>query len=146
MPPYQHEWMERIRDWESVMPELRGFHMLLDRLDLTSSQHRSLNSISERVQDGLDELREDYDLGGTRRAVFEAFVDDMYMTSSVEMAIWDRQWFQQGALGLVTDAMGEIHEMLSEEQLRTARDIIRRLPDLGPAGGRGWPADGRWRK
>jgi hypothetical protein len=138
-PPYDHPWLERIQDWEQVLPELRGFGMLLANLELTGEQMAALDELSLGVERQLEELRSEYDLSGTRRAVFEAFADDMYMSSSVEMAIWDRQWFQQDALHLVTDAMGEINELLTEEQLQTARSLIDRVPELGPPPGEPWP-------
>jgi len=138
-PPYYYPWLERIQGWEQVMPELHDFGMLLANLELTDSQIESLDELSLEVERQLDELRDEYDLSGTRRAVFEAFADDMYMSSSVEMAIWDRQWFQQDALHLITDAMGEINGLLTEEQLMLARTIVDRVPEMGPPEGEPWP-------
>jgi hypothetical protein len=118
------EWTRRMRQWETEVPDIRGFTWVLRHLDLSWMQHSYLDFLTLWVDYELGLLKEYHEIGGIREAFFEEFLEDFYMPVSVYF-IWDeRAWYEDDVHDLLSEAIGEIHEMLSPEQLEEAGELV----------------------
>ena len=124
---HRYSWVRRIFEWEDEIQDIRGFTYLLTRLELSGIQILYLNELTSYIEYEIDELREYHDVGGIRREFFEEFVDDFYMPVSIYFIWEDRSWFESDIHDLIAYAVGEIHDMLTDSQLETARMIVDRM-------------------
>ena len=117
------DWIRRIYKWEDEIPDIRGFTWMLGQLELSQMQSIYLGALSLWVEFEVNELRDYHEIEDIRRSFFEGFVEDFYMPVSIYFIWEDRNWYESDMHDLIADAMSEIHEMLSTEQLAQARQI-----------------------
>lgn len=118
------DWVRRIYLWEDDIPDIRGFTWMLKQMELSTMQITYLDALSLWVEYELNELRDYHELDDIRRSFFEGFVEDFYMPVDTYFLWEDRNWFQSDAHDVLADAMSEIHDMLSSEQLAQAGQIV----------------------
>lgn len=119
-----HDWAMRMHQWESEIPDISGFSWMLNQLDLSWIQLMYLDALTLWVEFELNDLRCYHELDDIRSAFFEGFVEDFYMPVDTYFLWEDRNWYTSDVHDLIADAMSEIHDMLSYEQLAQARQIV----------------------
>ncbi|MCD4846921.1 MAG: hypothetical protein K8R76_01875 [Candidatus Aegiribacteria sp.] len=137
---HQYSWVRRIFAWEDEIQDIRGFTYMLTRLELSRIQIMYLNELTSYIEYEIEDLRDYHDIGGIRREFFEEFVDDFYMPVSIYFIWEDRGWYESDIHDLIAYAVGEIHDMLTDSQLETAREIVDRMP-WSESPGASWPVN-----
>lgn len=130
-----NNWDRRIYRWEDEIPDIMGFAWMLKQLDLSRMQMSYLDALTLWVELEIDELQDYHEIDDIRNTFFEDFVEDFYMPIEMYFLWEDRNWYESDLHDLIADAMSEIHEMLSIEQLADARQIVEYMlsnqqPDL----------------
>lgn len=118
------DWVRRIYRWEDDIPDIRGFTWMLKQMEFSLMQITYLDALSLWVEYELNELRDYHELDDIRRSFFEGFVEDFYMPVDTYFLWEDRNWYQSDVHDVLADAMSEIHDMLSSEQLAQAGQIV----------------------
>ncbi len=118
------DWVRRIYQWEDDIPDIRGFTWMLKQLELSRMQITYLDALSLWVEFEIDELRDYHEIADNRSSFFEGFTEDFYMPVDIYLLLEDRNWYTSDVHDLIADAMSEIHEMLSIDQLDEARQIV----------------------
>ena len=119
-----HDWVRKIYQWEDEIPDIRGFSWMLKQLDLSWMQLIYLDALTLWVEFELNDLRYYHEIDDIRSSFFEGFVEDFYMPVNTYFLWEDRNWYTSDVHDLIADAMSEIHDMLSYEQLVQARQIV----------------------
>jgi hypothetical protein len=119
-----HDWVRRMYQWEDEIPDIRGFSWMLIQLDLSWMQSMYLDVLTLWVEYELNDLRNYHALDEIRSSFFEEFTEDFYMPVDTYFLLEDRNWYTSDVHDLIADAMSEIHDMLSYEQLAQARQIV----------------------
>ncbi len=119
-----HAWVRKIYRWENEIPDIRGFSWMLKQLDLSWMQLMYLDALTLWVESELNDLRNYHELDEIRSSFFEGFVENFYMPVDAYFLWEDRNWYQSDVHDLIADAMSEIHDMLSYEQLAHAGQIV----------------------
>ncbi len=120
----RHDWAVRMHQWESEIPDINGFSWMLKQLDLSWMQLMYLDVLTLWVEYELNDLRNYHQLDEIRSSFFEEFTEDFYMPVDIYFLWEDRNWYTSDVHDLIADAMSEIHDMLSYEQLAQARQIV----------------------
>ena len=119
-----HDWAMRMQQWENEIPDISGFSWMLKQIDLSPMQLMYLEALTLWVEYELNDLRYYHELDEIRSSFFEGFVEDFYMPVDIYFLWEDRNWYTSDVHDLIADAMSEIHDMLSYEQLAQARQIV----------------------
>ena len=97
---------------------------MLKQIELTMMQITYLDALSLWVEYEVNELRDYHEIDDIRRSFFEGFVEDFYMPVNIYFLWEDRNWYTSDVHDLIADAMSEVHDMLSPEQLARAGQIV----------------------
>jgi hypothetical protein len=117
---------------------MRGFGFLLAGLDLSREQSRGIAGIVEAADDAIRELERDMVPEDPRRGFFESFVSVDFEPIDLELAVDRTEEFHDGALLVVSSAVGGIRDVLTDEQLSAASDLVDGTGEFGPEPGHGW--------
>ncbi|MCK4506379.1 MAG: hypothetical protein KAW14_12260 [Candidatus Aegiribacteria sp.] len=137
---HQYSWVRRIFEWEDEIQDIRGFTYMLTRLELSRIQILYLNELTAYIEYEIKDLRDYHGVGEIRREFFEEFVGDFYMPVSIYFIWEDRSWYESDIHDLIAYSVGEIHDMLTDSQLETARMIVDRM-SFRESPGTPWPVD-----
>ncbi|MCK5115376.1 MAG: hypothetical protein KAR44_02175 [Candidatus Aegiribacteria sp.] len=118
------DWVRRIYLWEDEIPDISGFTWMLKQIELSMMQITYLDALSLWVEYEVNQLQDYHEIDDIRCSFFEGFVEDFYMPVGTYFLWEERNWYQSDLHDLLADAMSEIHDMLSSEQLAHAEQIV----------------------
>jgi hypothetical protein len=135
--PERLQWIETLLRWEEMFPPMRGFGFFLAGLDLSLDQSEGITGIVQAAEEEIRELEGETVTVDPRRGFFEAFVSEDFQPIDLELAVDGMDEFRDEALPVVSSAVSAIRELLTEEQLSAASDLVEAIREFGPAPGGG---------
>jgi Spy/CpxP family protein refolding chaperone len=120
--------------------QLGGFIRLLRALDLTEEQREGIRGVLEEARDDIRAEMESTRSDDGRRRILELFVSQDLTEAELLEVMRDRDEVRERIRGIVAGALVDIHDLLTEEQLRRMAEMVEegpsgdRLPE-GPGGG-----------
>ncbi len=122
--PSTWRWIQRIREWERMVPEMEGMGYLLGRLNLERSQHVYLDALTAYVEFNLYQVGSTYGGESARTLFFEAFTGGSYSPESMAMMFRGGGHYDDEARDMIAWALSDIRGMLSEAQLEEAARLV----------------------
>jgi len=129
---------------ESFGPgNINAFRMLAGRLDLTDFQKEELETILTDAREDMEELREAAAPSEERVYFMDLFTSPMLTVSDLEENLGGDEELREAGREIIFQAIVDIHDVLTDEQLAELADMVEEHAGSGPDGMRSGMMGGR---
>jgi len=122
---------------------INAFRMLAGRLDLTESQEEEIETILTEVREDMEELRDAAAPSEERVRFMDLFTSSSLTVADLEENLGGNEELREAGRDIMLQAIVDIHDVLTDEQLSELADMVEEHAGSGPDGMRSGMMGGR---